>query len=213
MRKAMLLVTIFTFVGCGTSGTVDEVDSVQAALEMEDGGFDDGDEAPQFGEDAEFAEALDPENLPEAGTRERIHAALEMLPEPDVTDPCDVGGLIGRYIDLRPGMGVGRGIVVGAERSVIGHIKLIWGTRRNGTKVAFGKYINLEGRTMALFAGRADEGQFEGRWVHRSGDQGGMCGRYGDPSPELRAEHGDPHPNAPGGVFAGRWAERTCAAE
>lgn len=213
MRKAMLLVTIFTFVGCGSTGTIDEVDSVQAALEQEDGGFDDGDEAPMFGEDAEFDEALDPANLPEAVDPERIHEALALLPEPDVTDPCDVGGLIGRYRHLRPGMGVGRGLVVDAERNVIGHIKLIWGTRRDGTKVAFGKYINLEGRPMALFAGRADEGEFEGRWVNRAGDRGGMRGRYGDPSPEVRAENGDPHPNAPGGVFAGRWAEHTCAAE
>lgn len=212
MRKAMLFVTVLTLVGCAAQ-SVDDVDSVQAALEQENGGFDDADEAPMFGEDPEFAEALDPENLPEGVSRERIQAALEQLPEPDVSDPCDVGGLLGRYIALRRGMGVGRGIVVDADRSVIGHVKLIWGTRRDGTKVAFGKYVDLEGRAMALFGGRADEGELEGRWVHRSGDQGGMRGRYGDPSPELRAEHGDPHPDAPGGVFAGRWAERTCAAE
>ena len=186
-------------VGCSAAGTPEEsdVDSVAAALELEDGGFDaESPEAPMFGmEDFEsWFSDVDPLTVELAG--ERVDAA-DPAGTPD-EDACAHGRLQGRYRELRDGVGVGRGRVVGPEGRVLGHIRFIWGTRRDGTKVAFGKLIDLEGNARGVFRGVADDGEFHGQWLRRNGNHGVMAGRYGDPR------------RLPGGIFLGRWHRVEC---
>jgi len=183
---------------CSTAGAPEDesIESVESALEMEDGGFDtETPEAPMFGmEDFEswFAD-VDPMTEPMDGDR-------ALLPEgdPEEDGACAHGRLLGRYRQLREGLGVGRGRVLGPEGRVIGHIRFIWGTRRDGSHVAFGKLIDLEGNARGLFRGVAEDGEFHGRWIRRNGNHGVLGGRYGNPE------------RLPGGVFAGRWHRVDC---
>lgn len=114
-------------------------------------------------------------------------------------DPCDHGFMRGRWIALRPGLGVYRGVVANADGEPTGHIRGIWGQRKNGDKVMFGKYIDRDGHFRGLLAGQYDAGHFQARWLIASGDHGVAGGVYFD-APDVR-----------GGMFAGRWAETSCA--
>lgn len=183
---------------CSSAGTPDDgsIESVEAALEMEDGGFDtETPEAPMFGmEDFEsWFSDVDPLTEPMDGDRPLL-AEGDGVPD----DACAHGRLMGRYRELREGLGVGRGRVVGPEGRVLGHIRFIWGTRRDGTHVAFGKLIDLEGNPRGLFRGVAEDGEFRGQWIRRNGNHGVMAGRYADPR------------RLPGGIFAGRWHRVDC---
>jgi len=114
-------------------------------------------------------------------------------------DPCDHGFMRGRWIALRPGMGVYRGVVADAEGQPVGHIRGIWGQRQNGDHVMFGKYIANDGTFRGILAGTYEAGHFHARWLVSSGDHGVAGGIYFDA------------PNVRGGFFAGRWAETSCA--
>jgi hypothetical protein len=114
-------------------------------------------------------------------------------------DRCDHGFMRGRWVALRPNMGVYRGVVANAEGEPVGHIRGIWGQRRNGNKVMFGKYIDGEGRFRGLLVGTYDAGHWHARWLISTGDHGVARGLYFDA------------PNARGGMFVGRWAETSCA--
>lgn len=182
--------------GCSNATTPEDesIASVEAALEMEDGGFDtETPEAPMFGmEDFEswFAD-VDPMTETLEGDA--------ILPGDEAPEgACAHGRLQGRTRKLREGLGVGRGRVQNADGDVIGHIRFIWGTRRDGSKVAFGKLIDLEGRARGVFRGVAEDGEFHGRWIRRNGNHGVLGGRYGNPS------------ERPGGVFMGRWHRVDC---
>ncbi len=115
-------------------------------------------------------------------------------------DVCDRGFLAGRWHKVRDGRGRLLGKVTDDEGRPIGHIRGIFGVRRNGEHVFFGKYINLEGEFKGIFKGEYGDGSFKGRWLHRSGDHGVLGGHYREslPGPEV------------GGHFAGRWAETSC---
>jgi hypothetical protein len=112
---------------------------------------------------------------------------------------CDHGFLRGRWVALRENLGVYRGLIVNADGEVTGHIRGIWGQRRNGDKVMFGKFIATDGTFRGLVAGTYDAGQFHARWLTSAGDHGMLGGVYFDA------------PNVRGGVFMGRWAEASCA--
>jgi hypothetical protein len=198
-RISLFGTLILALAACSTASSPDDesIASVEAALELEDGGFDtETPEAPMFGyEDFEQAwmDDLDPMTEPLAGDAPLVRPDQEP-PE----DACAHGRLQGRFRELRDGLGVGRGRVLGPEGRVIGHMRFIWGTRRDGTHVAFGKVIDLEGRARGVFRGVAQDGEFHGRWVRRNGNHGVMAGRYFDPR------------RLPGGVFAGRWHRVDC---
>lgn len=206
-KTTLALLALAMATGCAAT-TEDSVDSVQAALESDDA-FDanaDGldinenylaqdelqDLDAMIGDEAEI-EAMDVE-LVDSGD-----VAVEPIDDVPPEDACAHGGLIGRYISLRPGMGVARGRVFGADRELIGHARFIWGTRRDGTHVILGKYVDLDRRPVALFRGTAEDGHFRGHWIASNRNIGVARGRYGDPDPTTR-----------GGVFAGRWARTNC---
>ena len=114
-------------------------------------------------------------------------------------DACDHGFMRGRWIALRPHMGVFRGVVANADGEPAGHIRGIWGERRNGDHVMFGKFIDRDGHFRGILAGTYEAGHWHARWLVRSGDHGVAGGLYFDA------------PNARGGIFVGRWAETSCA--
>jgi hypothetical protein len=117
------------------------------------------------------------------------------------TDPCDRGFMRGRWHQLRPGLGVYLGVVADADGNRIGHVRGIYGVRRNGEHVMFGKFVGLDGRFRGILAGHYRDGEFRGRWLSRAGEAGRYGGAYreGIPGPEV------------GGAWVGRWAETTCA--
>jgi len=184
-------------IGCSTAGTPEDdgVEAVQSALELDDGGFDlETVEEPMFGIgdfESWFAD-LDPLTEPMA-------ADLAIDPNDEAPEgACAHGFLQGRYRHLRARMGVGRGRILNADREVVGHFRMIWGTRRDGTHVAFGKAIDLEGNARGVFRGVAEDGHFRGQWLRRNGNHGVIAGRYGNPD------------RIPGGVLVGRWHRVQC---
>jgi hypothetical protein len=114
-------------------------------------------------------------------------------------DACDHGFMRGRWVALQPHVGVYRGVIANESGEVTGHIRGIWGQRRNGDKVMFGKFVDREGHFRGLLVGTYEAGQFRARWLVRSGDHGLAGGVYFDA------------PNVRGGMFVGRWAETSCA--
>lgn len=117
------------------------------------------------------------------------------------TDPCNRGFMRGRWHQIRPGLGAYLGMVVDADGNPIGHVRGIYGVRRNGEHVMFGKFIGLDGRFDGILAGHYGDGEFRGRWISRAGDAGKYQGAYRESLP------GD----AVGGGWVARWAETTCA--
>ncbi|HEY5921655.1 MAG TPA: hypothetical protein VIV11_08285 [Kofleriaceae bacterium] len=114
-------------------------------------------------------------------------------------DRCDHGFMRGRWVRLRPHLGAYRGMVANANGDPVGHIRGIWGQRRNGDKVMFGKFIATDGTFRGILHGTYDAGHWHARWLVSTGDHGVARGVYFD-APDVR-----------GGVFGGRWAETSCA--
>lgn len=114
-------------------------------------------------------------------------------------DACDDGFLRGRWRALAPHAGVYAGLVLDENGAPSGHVRGVYGVRRNGEPVFFGKFISRDGGFRGLLHGTFDDDSFDARWIIRGGDAGTAAGVYfaGD---TLRAGH-----------FLGRWAEKTCA--
>ncbi len=117
-------------------------------------------------------------------------------------DACDHGFARGRWRALRPDLGGLIGQVVDADGAPIGHVRGIWGERRNGDQVYFGKYIDVAGHLRGLFVGHYQNGQLVGHWMTRAGEVGRLDGRYEESLPGQPA----------GGHFIMRWSETSCAA-
>jgi hypothetical protein len=118
-------------------------------------------------------------------------------------DPCEHGTLGGKWhplIDGPKGVGKFRGVVRNDDGAPIGHMKGIYGHKKNGQEVFFGKYINSEGKFRGIFRGTYEDGRFEGRWISTTGDKGGLGGMYHEDRPGKEI----------GGHYVGRWAETTC---
>ncbi|HSN29415.1 MAG TPA: hypothetical protein VLT45_24160 [Kofleriaceae bacterium] len=114
-------------------------------------------------------------------------------------DGCEHGFMRGRWHQLLPDLGVYRGLVVGPEGAVIGHVRGIYGQRKNGDKVLFGKFIDDAGHFKGILAGTYGGGDFDAKWIAKDGDHGIVKGKYVE-SPDVR-----------GGMFAARWADSACA--
>lgn len=114
-------------------------------------------------------------------------------------DGCEHGFMRGRWHQLLPDLGVYRGLVIGPDGAVIGHVRGIYGQRKSGDKVLFGKFIDDAGHFKGILAGTYGNGDFDARWIVKDGDHGVIKGKYIE-SPDTR-----------GGMFAARWADAACA--
>lgn len=114
-------------------------------------------------------------------------------------DACDHGFVRGRWRAMAPNAGHYAGLILDADGAPAGHIRGIYGQRRNGEPVFFGKFINRDGGFRGIVRGTYDARHFDGRWLDRGGDRGVIHGVY-RAGESLR-----------GGQFLGRWAEATCA--
>jgi hypothetical protein len=114
-------------------------------------------------------------------------------------DTCDQGFLRGRWRALAPNAGHYAGLILDSDGQPTGHLRGLYGKRRDGQAVFFGKLIGRDGSFRGLIGGTYEEGHFGGRWLVRSGDHGVVRGMY-RPGDTLR-----------GGRFLARWAETSCA--
>lgn len=115
-------------------------------------------------------------------------------------DTCAHGTMRGRWHALAPNAGVYLGVVANAAGAPVGHVRGIFGQRRSGESVMFGKFIDRDGRFTGIINGNYDAATdtFEARWLDRQGDHGVLHGVTFE-GPSLRA----------GGLVA-RWAETSC---
>lgn len=113
-------------------------------------------------------------------------------------DGCAHGVMRGRWHAMTPNAGVYLGVVANAAGEPIGHVRGIYGERRNGDSVLFGKFIARDGRFTGVINGNYHDGQFEARWLDRQGDHGVLKGRFFEGA-SLRA-----------GAYVARWAETSC---
>jgi hypothetical protein len=114
-------------------------------------------------------------------------------------DVCHGGFMRGRWHALTANLGVFHGFVVDRDGSPIGHVRGMYGHRRNGDAVVFGKFIDRDGKFVGLIVGTYDSGELKARWIDRAGDHGAIHGKYFE-STEIR-----------GGGFVARWAETSCS--
>jgi hypothetical protein len=113
--------------------------------------------------------------------------------------PCRVGFTDGRWLKLDPRGGVFMGRWVNRDGTLLGHVRGIFGTRRDGSHALFGKIIDsaglFVGRLRGVFALGFFRAVFEGR---DGGIHGVVFGRYdGDDGR---------------GMFRGHWAEECATA-
>ena len=146
---------------------------------------------------ATMAELVDgPQSLAVDGDNRILATAMR---EP--ADPCNHGTLRGRWHRVEDGRGRLIGVVSDAEGEPVGHVRGVYGRRRSGEQVFFGKYINRDGRFQGIFGGHYRDGNFAGRWIVRNTlEHGQLAGMYRETidGPET------------GGLFIGRWAETSC---
>lgn len=114
-------------------------------------------------------------------------------------DACDAGFMRGRWHALSSHLGTYLGVVTNEDGERVGHVRGVFGQRRNGDAVVFGKFIDHEGHFRGLMVGTYANGQYRTRWLDRQGDHGTAHGAYFEGSTEAS------------GHFLGRWAESTCS--
>lgn len=173
----------------------DDADSIAEEIQLEQGGIDMQDEAPMFGESDLFAEARFED---ESEVRDLV--AEDEAREETEDESCARGFLRGRWHKVAPHRGRLLGQVRDSDGETIGRMRGVYGQRRNGNKVFFGKYITEEGGFRGLFAGRYQEGHFRGVWLNREGEVGALGGAYRD----------IPRDGRIGGHYLGRWASSSC---
>lgn len=196
MRTLCVFLALLTSIaGCISGGddTDLEPDSAASAaeLEMANGGFTLANEAAEFGDDP---------LLQDAGNQ-IVAAAIHN------DDACDVGTMRGRWRNVAPNLGHFVGMVADQGGQKVGHVRGIFGERRNGDRVVLGKFINRDGVFRGILSGTYDlDGHFRARWLaRRAGDQltndgGRLRGVY------VQGLDKDPRD----GVFLARWAETAC---
>jgi hypothetical protein len=114
---------------------------------------------------------------------------------------CDRGFMRGRWHALSAHLGRFLGVVTDENGAPVGHVRGVYGQRRNGDSVLFGKFIDRDGHFRGLLAGTFDNGQYQARWIDRQGEHGTAHGAYFEGA------------TAAAGHFLGRWAESSCTAD
>jgi hypothetical protein len=117
-------------------------------------------------------------------------------------DTCTHGFLRGRWHAFSDQVGGFLGEVADEDGHRIGRVRGIYGVKKDGSQVFFGKYIDEGGLFRGILAGKWADGHFVGRWLDRAGDHGAVDGRFHEASGDTGAGH-----------FLGRWAEASCAAD
>jgi hypothetical protein len=117
------------------------------------------------------------------------------------TDACDRGFMRGRWHALSSHLGRFLGIVTDENGAPVGHVRGVFGQRRNGDPVLFGKFIDREGHFRGILAGSFADGEYHARWIDRQGEHGTAHGAYFEGA------------TATGGHFLGRWADSTCTTD
>ena len=107
----------------------------------------------------------------------------------------------GRWHALSAHLGRFLGVVTDENGAPVGHVRGVYGQRRNGDSVLFGKFIDREGHFRGILAGTFAGGQYQARWIDRQGEHGTAHGAYFEGA------------TATGGHFLGRWADSTCTAD
>jgi hypothetical protein len=114
-------------------------------------------------------------------------------------DACDHGFMRGRWHALSPHLGRFLGVVTDEDGVRVGHVRGVFGQRRNGDSVLFGKFIDHDGGFRGVLAGSFDDGQYRARWIDRQGDHGAAHGVYFEGQADSS------------GQFLGRWSEASCS--
>jgi hypothetical protein len=114
---------------------------------------------------------------------------------------CDRGFMRGRWHALSAHLGRFLGVVTDENGERVGHVRGIYGQRRNGDSVIFGKFIDREGHFRGILNGSFANGEYRARWMTRDGEHGTAHGAY--------FEGATPR----NGHFLGRWAEASCSAD
>lgn len=114
---------------------------------------------------------------------------------------CDRGFMRGRWHALSAHLGRFLGVATDENGAPVGHVRGVYGQRRNGDPVLFGKFIDREGHFRGLLAGTFADGQYQARWLDRQGDHGSARGVYFEGA------------TASSGHFLGRWGESSCTAD
>jgi hypothetical protein len=114
---------------------------------------------------------------------------------------CDSGFMRGRWHALSAHLGKFLGVVTDEDGQAVGHVRGVFGQRRNGDSVLFGKFIDREGKFRGLLVGAFANGEYHARWVDRQGEHGTAHGTYVEGA------------TATAGQFLGRWAESSCSAD
>lgn len=114
-------------------------------------------------------------------------------------DACRAGFMRGRWRALNDHLGGYLGVVTGRGGDVIGHVRGIYGVRKDGTHVMFGKFIGADGAFLGLLRGTFDQDGYHARWIDRAGEHGVAGGKVFAAPAGAR------------GAFLGRWAETGCA--
>jgi hypothetical protein len=114
---------------------------------------------------------------------------------------CDNGFMRGRWHALSPHLGRFLGIVTNEDGDRVGHVRGVYGQRRDGESVVFGKFIDTEGHFRGLLGGTFENGEYRARWIDRQGDHGAAHGVYFEGA------------TASSGGFLGRWAETSCSTD
>lgn len=116
------------------------------------------------------------------------------------TDGCAGGFMRGRWRALAPNAGVYLGIVTNRLGEPVGHVRGIYGVRKDGSKVMYGKFIDKQGKFLGILAGEYANGDFLARWkALGDDDHGRIRGMYIENSA------------VDGGAFAARWAQKDCS--
>jgi hypothetical protein len=114
---------------------------------------------------------------------------------------CDRGFMRGRWHALSPHLGQFLGVVTSQDGDRVGHVRGVFGQRRNGDSVMFGKFIDHDGHFRGLLVGSFEHGEYHARWIDRQGDHGAAHGAYFEGAA------------AAAGGFLGRWADASCTAD
>ncbi len=97
-----------------------------------------------------------------------------------ITEDSKSGFIVGHWKRFRNReLGRFKGLWVDAAGRIVGAMKGIFGQRRDGKKLFFGKWISVGGIFRGILMGGYENGQFKGKWINRlRNKEGTLDGAY-----------------------------------